>query len=251
MRALVISDLHGNVDALLALERGLDASGARPDLVLVLGDLVDYGPAPEEVVAWVRAHADHVVRGNHDHAMVTREDCHSSPGYKRLSVATREYFRPRLSRDTLGYLAALPRTLGIECAGRRITLVHATPRDPLFEYLSGDAGESRWCAALGTLGEETDIVLVGHTHLPFMRQVGRVTVVNPGSLGQPKDGDPRGCYAVLDDGEIRLQRVAYDVDAAVARLMRLGLGPDEKADLARILRSGGRPGSASPDRGTT
>jgi diadenosine tetraphosphatase ApaH/serine/threonine PP2A family protein phosphatase len=78
-----------------------------------------------------------------------------------------------------------------------------------------------------------------------VRQVGWLTVVNPGSLGQPKDGDPRGCYAVLNDGEVELGRVEYDVDAAVARLMRLDLGQSEKAQLARILRSGGRDGAAS------
>jgi predicted phosphodiesterase len=249
MRALVISDLHGNIDALLALERALDISRGRFDRVLVLGDLVDYGPAPEEVVSWVRVHADQAVRGNHDHAMVTREDCRSSPAYKRLSVATREYFRPRLTQEALAYLASLPLAAAIDWGGRTLTMVHATPRDPLFEYLSGDATEERWRQALGPVVEDSDLVLVGHTHLPFVRQVGRVTIVNPGSLGQPKDGDPRACYAVVDDGEIELGRVPYDVDAAVARLMGLGLSQPEKAQLARVLRSGGRVGAASPDDG--
>jgi predicted phosphodiesterase len=144
MRALVISDLHGNIDALLALERTLEASGQRVDRVLVLGDFVDYGPAPDEVVTWVRAHADHAIRGNHDHAMVTGKDCRSSPAYKRLSVATRGYFRSRLRQETLAYLAALPITATIDWGGRKLTMVHATPRDPLFEYLSGDATEARW-----------------------------------------------------------------------------------------------------------
>jgi len=247
MKALVISDLHANIDALVALVGALDRSGERPDVVLALGDLVDYGPAPEEVVSWVRQHADRAVRGNHDHAMVTREDCRSSPAYKRLSVATREYFRPRLTQETLAYLGSLPETAALGWAGRKITIVHATPRDPLFEYLSGDASEARWRDALEGVAGEADLVLVGHTHLPFVRQVGSVTVVNPGSLGQPKDGDPRGCYAVLDDGQVALRRIAYDVDRAVARLMRLKLGQEEKAALARILRSGGRAGAASPD----
>jgi diadenosine tetraphosphatase ApaH/serine/threonine PP2A family protein phosphatase len=164
-------------------------------------------------------------------------------------VATREYFRPRLTQEALAYLASLPLAAAIDWGGRTLTMVHATPRDPLFEYLSGDATEERWRQALGPVVEDSDLVLVGHTHLPFVRQVGRVTIVNPGSLGQPKDGDPRACYAVVDDGEIELGRVPYDVDAAVARLMGLGLSQPEKAQLARVLRSGGRVGAASPDDG--
>ncbi len=75
--------------------------------------------------------------------------------------------------------------------------------------------------------------------MPFVRRVGSLTVVNPGSLGQPKDGDPRGCYALLDDGDVHLRRVEYDVDAAVARLMRLDIDARDKRELARLLISGG------------
>jgi predicted phosphodiesterase len=238
MRSLVVSDLHANVDALVALERVVARHPV--DRILVLGDLVDYGPAPEEVIAWIRARADHVVRGNHDHAMATGEDCRSSPAYKPLSIATRDYFRPRLSDEALAYLASLPPT--VRLAGEGLALVHATPRDPLFEYVSGDAIEARWRDALGPVADEPGMLLVGHTHLPFVRRVGALTIVNPGSLGQPKDGDPRGCYAILDDGRVELGRVAYDVDAAVARLMGTGLGTAHKLELARILRSGGGRG---------
>jgi diadenosine tetraphosphatase ApaH/serine/threonine PP2A family protein phosphatase len=119
-------------------------------------------------------------------------------------------------------------------------MVHATPRDPIFEYLRGDATDAEWCAALEPLAERGDTLLIGHTHLPFVRRVDGVTVVNPGSLGQPKDGDPRGCYAVLDDDGVALRRIAYDVEAAVARLMQLDIPERSRKDLARILRTGGR-----------
>ncbi len=93
MKALLLSDIHGNIDALQGLDEDLQRREERPDLVLVLGDLVDYGPAPGEVISWVRRRAHHVVRGNHDHAMATGADCQSSPAFKELSVVTRDLLK--------------------------------------------------------------------------------------------------------------------------------------------------------------
>jgi predicted phosphodiesterase len=239
VKTLLLSDIHANIDAVLAVEEDLHRRQEHWDLVLVLGDLVDYGPAPDEVIAWVRGHAHHAVRGNHDHAMATGADCRSSPAYKELSVATRAFFRPRLEPASLAFLQALPTRLSVNIDGRTALMVHATPRNPLFEYLGPDAPHKAWAAAIGVLAEDSDYVFLGHTHLPFVRRVGKATVVNPGSLGQPKDGDPRGCYAVLEDDRVELRRVAYDVERAVARLSGLGLDIRHAQTLAGILRSGG------------
>lgn len=239
MKTLLLSDIHGNIDALMALEEDLRRREERPDLVLVLGDLVDYGAAPGEVITWVRSHADHVVRGNHDHAMATGADCQSSPAFKEMSVATREFLRPRLEPTALAFLKALPTRLSVSIDGRKAWLVHATPRNPLFEYLGPDAPDEAWAAALGTLAEDSEYVFLGHTHLPFVKRIGNTTVINPGSLGQPKDGDPRGCYAVVDEGRVDLRRVSYDVERAIARLWDLGLDAKYADKLAGILRAGG------------
>lgn len=242
LRTLLISDLHSNIDALLALETQLAARGESCDQVVVLGDLVDYGPAPVEVIDWVRRHAQHVVRGNHDHAMATGAECKSSPAFKELSVVTREFFRQRLDTASMAFLRALPTRLSIALDGRTAWMVHATPRNPLFEYLRPDASDEVWAEALVDLAEGSDFGFLGHTHLPFVRPVGKTLVVNPGSLGQPKDGDPRGCYAVVDEGRVELRRVAYDVEQAVARLAALGLDERHTQALARVLRSGGTTG---------
>jgi putative phosphoesterase len=239
MRALIISDIHGNIDALLALEAELRVGKKKCDLVLVLGDLVDYGPAPAEVIAWARENAHHVVRGNHDDAMATGGDCQSSPAYRALSVITREYFRARLDAASMQYLRALPLRVSVEMAGRKVEMVHATPRNPLFEYLGAEAEEARWKDALGTMAESASLILLGHTHIPFIREIGHATVVNPGSLGQPKDGDPRGCYALVEDGRVELRRVAYDVESAITRLHCLDLPEGCIEDLAWVLQTGG------------
>lgn len=239
MKILLLSDIHGNIDALMALEEDLRRREERPDLVLVLGDLVDYGPAPGEVIAWVRSHAHHVVRGNHDHAMATGADCQSSPAFKELSVVTRELFRPRLDTTSLEFLKTLPSRLSVSIDGRLAWMVHATPRNPLFEYLGPEAPDEAWAAALGTLAEDSAYVFLGHTHLPFVKHIGKTVVVNPGSLGQPKDGNPRGCYAVIDDGRVDLRRVRYDVERAVSQLWDVGLDARHAQKLAEILRAGG------------
>jgi putative phosphoesterase len=237
MRTLIISDLHANIDALLAVESEVQRIGGC-DRTLVLGDLVDYGPAPAEVIEWVRRNATDVIRGNHDHAMATGAACQSSSAFLPLSIVTREYFRPKLEPDAIRYLQSLPAVRSIEIEGTRIELVHATLRDPLYEYVAPQSSEEHWLFALGPVSEDTSFVFLGHTHLPFTRRVGEITVVNPGSLGQPKDGDPRACYAILEGGEIRLCRISYDVEWAVSRLQQLSLPELYIRQLSHVLRTG-------------
>lgn len=119
---------------------------------------------------------------------------------------------------------------------------HAAPRDPLYEYLNGDADEAIWRAAVGKLAEREAWLFLGHTHRPFVRRIGRLTVVNPGSLGMPVDGDSRGCYAVWENGEISLKRIGYDVERAVKRLFDSGLPEDVAAKMSAVLRHAGRGG---------
>ena len=203
---------------------------------------MDYGAAPEDVVRWFRERGAPTVCGNHDFATATGADCHSSPISYALSVATREHFRPLLSADALGYLRSLPVRLTAEAEGARLHLVHATPRNPIYEYLSGDAPESEWLAATGELAEREEWLFVGHTHKPFVRRIGRLTIVNPGSLGMPVDGDPRACFAVWQDGAVRLKRIGYDVEGAVSRLYASGLKKDIADKMASVLRYAARGG---------
>jgi predicted phosphodiesterase len=235
MRYLVLTDIHSNIDALEAIDESYDQ-------LLVLGDLVDYGPAPERAVQWVMQRAMVSVSGNHDYAMAAGADCRSSPISYALSVATREYLRPLLSDKAMRYLRDLPERHTVDANGVSFHLVHATPRDPRYEYLSGDADEATWRAAVGSLAEEEAWLFVGHTHRPFVRRVGRLTIVNPGSLGMPIDGDPRACYAIWQDGDIRLKRLSYDVERAVERLRTSGLPEEISAKMSAVLRHAGREG---------
>ena len=120
--------------------------------------------------------------------------------------------------------------------GLRLALVHATPRDPMDEYLVDDP--AGWQARIE--GIDADILCVGHSHVQFHLDFGNVQVLNPGSVGQPRDGDPRCAYALIEDGKVQLRRVEYDIDATVAHLRASGIN-GTVLDLAEsALRTGGR-----------
>ncbi|MGE0392322.1 MAG: metallophosphoesterase [Vicinamibacterales bacterium] len=237
MRALIVSDIHGNIDALTALDAWM-AREAPFDAVWVLGDLVDYGAAPADVIAWVRTHATAVVRGNHDHAVAFDTDCGSSPQFLPLSVATRRYFRARLDPADLEYLGGLPLRAEMNGPhGGRTVLVHATPADPLLGYLAADAPEDAWQSALRA-AQPAAFVLLGHTHVPCARRIGATTVINPGSLGFPTDGEASAAFAVLDDGGAQLRRVPYDTASAAARVEALPIDAACRTRIAEVLRRG-------------
>jgi predicted phosphodiesterase len=141
-----------------------------------------------------------------------------------------------LNPSRLKYLARLPLTRRIVLDDRSLYLVHGTPRDPLDEYLLEDP--EAWQQRIETIN--ADFVCVGHTHMQFHLDLGRVQVVNPGSVGQPRDGDPRCAYAVIENGKVSLRRVAYDIDATLRQMSTAGVDDDAIEVASRVLKSGGR-----------
>ncbi len=228
MRALVISDIHGNAAALRAV------LGVPHDLVLCLGDLVGYGPRPAACVDTIRQQATLCVQGNHDRAFGARVPPGASARFQELAMATTPIADAQLSDDDRRYLRELPRWGFIRLHGRQFMAVHATPRDPLYEYLGPDP--DAWIERARSMS--TDILLVGHTHLQFRIDAGDRVIVNPGSVGQPKDGDPRAAFAVIDDGEVTLHRIAYDVEETIEALMASPVPSDAATSLTALLRTG-------------
>jgi protein phosphatase len=227
MKIVVISDLHGNFDALSALpELG--------DELWVLGDLVNYGPMPVEVVGFVRSHSEVVIRGNHDNAVGFDVDPRCTPRYAAMADATMQYSKSCLDGDAVAYLRGLPLTQVLERDGRKFFLCHAIPSNPLYGYCPEDS--DRWPKELEQV--DAGFLLVGHTHTPFVRQIGGKTIVNPGSLGQPKTGKADACYAVWEDGEFQLKQFAYPVQRAEERIGHLPVAEEIRRDLAKVLRTG-------------
>jgi putative phosphoesterase len=230
MKIAIISDLHANLEALLALPRDYDE-------LWVLGDLVNYGPNPAETIEFVRANASVVVRGNHDNSVGFDADCRCSPRFRAMAEATGAYTGSVLAAGDKRFLRELPTHLWREVDGKKFLLCHATPTDPLYEYRPPDSPQ--WSQDQASVG--ADVILAGHTHLQFVRNFGKRKVANPGSLGQSKSGDYRARYALWQDGELKLCALDYPVEMTVAKIHSLPIRAEIKAELATVLRTGTVP----------
>lgn len=226
MKILLISDIHGNYPALAALRE-------RYDMCICLGDLVDYGLQPGPCIDWVQANCRYTVRGNHDHSVAQRVTMHGNNGYRWLTMITRPITLSRTTQRQRAFLSGLPLSQYVTIGNTRYLFVHASPRDPLDEYAPADVGF--WEPRLHQV--EADIICIGHTHHPFTLKVGRRTVINPGSIGQPRDGDPRASCAVIEDGEIRLVRYEYPIEEMIADVDASPLPEEAKVMLRTVYRT--------------
>lgn len=232
MRILVLSDIHGNIDALEAIDEPFDR-------ILFLGDVVDYGPEPGACIEYLAEHNALRVRGNHDNAVAFTTDCACGEAFKHLSVITRKYMWSILSPAQLKWVGDADTSLELWQTGKSIYATHAAPTDNLFRYLTPDMTDSQ--LELETEAAGTDIVLTGHSHQPFARLIKNRLIVNVGSVGQPRDGIPRASYAIIENGQVELKRVDYDVERAVTRLEQLPIDPGAIGELAYILRHASSP----------
>lgn len=236
MRILIISDIHGNWPALQAVL----AAEPDADQILCLGDLVNYGPQPAECVAWAMKNltSDWLIQGNHDRAVGLDEDPRCSIVYKPLAAATQEVSKQALTLEMKQYLARLQPLQRFKLNEAICMACHAVPSQPLYEYLTEQSPMTLWESELLAVNYP-DFLFVGHTHLPMKTHYRRTLVVNPGSVGQPKDGDPRASYAVWDDGEVTLRRAEYDVEQTIRAYSGLRLDSHTLNVLAEVLRTGG------------
>ncbi len=228
MRILLLADIHGNWPALQAV------ASEPHDLCLCLGDLVDYALEPGPCIAWTRKHARYTVRGNHDHGAAQNVIINGKSGFRYLTSVTRAVTRERLSPDELRYLGRLPVTRTASVDNTRFLLVHASPRDPLDEYAPADP--DFWARRLANV--DVDVVCVGHTHHPYVLEVGEKLVINPGSVGQPRDGDPRASYAIIEDYRVELKRIEYPVEKTLEVIDASPLSDADKEMLAEVFRKG-------------
>jgi putative phosphoesterase len=229
MKVLLLGDIHSNWTALSAIQESFDAC-------LVLGDIVDYGTDPVPCIDWTQRHATAAVRGNHDHAVAQRVAPRIGGGFRRLAGATRPRHWDWVDPFRMKFLARLPLTKRFTLDNVSYYLVHGSPRDPLDEYVAADP--ETWRGHLE--GIDADLICVAHTHVPINLEIDGRRVINPGSVGQPRDGDPRAAYVVIEDGRVSFRRAAYDIDAAIRQMREVGL-PEWAVELNEaVLRSGGR-----------
>ncbi len=230
MRVLIISDIHAN---LAAFEAVLADAKGEWDAIWFLGDLVGYGPDPNECVALLREHDPISLSGNHDWAVLGKLDINK---FNREAQIAIRWTQEAISQETYDYLATLPPNRD----NAPFSLVHASPRHPVWEYIL-DA----YTAAINFDHFETPYCLVGHTHVPVIFaeeephkvviylpdyeapiQLGQVRlIINPGSVGQPRDSDARAAYAFLDTEALTFEhkRVAYPIAVTQEKMRQYGI----------------------------
>lgn len=231
MRVAVITDIHANLPALEAALAAIDGIGV--DTLYCGGDLVGYGPHPNEVCALIEDRGIPTICGNYDHAIGRDlEDCgcaYVTPHDRELGQRSVDWTLANTSGRSKAFMRGLPFDLRFTMGERRVRLVHGSPRK-VNEYLFEDKPASLYERLAASA--ECDVLVFGHTHKPWIREHGGVLFVNCGSVGKPKDGDARGAFAVLElvDGAVRarIERVPYDAEAVAAEVAAVGL-PEEFA----------------------
>lgn len=228
MKLLIISDIHGNKEA-------LDAVMAVPhDDVICLGDLVDYGPSPGECIDLLREQDIPTIRGNHDNAVAFGMECGCGYEYKHLSLATREYTTGILNDMQMEFLRNLPINLERTENGIKLYFTHGSPLS-FYDYIKPDTLEETIMEYIKDV--DAKFIFIGHSHLPFTRKVGDVTLINPGSVGQPRDGDVRASCVVFDTDTLQAEiiRVEYDMESVFDKIIKNMFHADE---LISILKRG-------------
>ena len=228
MRYAILADIHSNLEAFRAVLRDIENRGGVDEL-WCLGDIVGYGPEPSACLDIIRERPHVCVAGNHDWAAAGRID---TADFNPDAAEACKWTAGRLTSTDKEYLQNLPLTI----TRGEFTLAHGSPRDPLYEYIFSALSAEDNLRSFGTAH-----CLIGHTHVPavfsvsegvcrkeslppVLRLSGR-SIINPGGVGQPRDGDPRASYAVYDDAEriIYSYRVPYDIAAVQEKMSKAGL----------------------------
>jgi predicted phosphodiesterase len=230
VKALILADIHANFTALEAVLRDVEERGGAEE-IWCLGDTVGYGPDPHQCLETIRSRSSDCIAGNHDWAAIGKID---TATFNPEAAEAAQWTQGQLHEDETQFLTGLP----LKMEKGVFTLVHGSPRNPIWEYLLS-AGEAKENLAYF----QTPYCLIGHSHLPLIFKCGEVyqlnqiqnnaviklgserLIINPGGVGQPRDGDPRAAYALYDSkaGTISFRRVNYDIPAVQQRMQEASL----------------------------
>lgn len=226
MKIALVSDIHANLPALETVLDHIRQQGITE--IWNAGDLVGYGPYPDEVVCLVQSLGTHSIIGNYDQKVLkfpTKSEKWMDRKKPDKFLAFQWAYQ-HLSKNSIAYLSELPEEIRLTNSGHKVLITHGSPKSNE-EHLSPATPISR-LQKLAKLSL-SDLVICGHSHQPFSRQANGVWFINPGSVGRPDDGDPRTCYAVLDLEPAQIitthYRLDYDIERAVQHIRDAGL-PD-------------------------
>jgi putative phosphoesterase len=234
-RIAVFADIHGNLQALEAVLDDMDHTAPACDVIFVAGDVLSLGPQPEECINLLKRRlAVSFVMGNNDRYVDKRLFEKSTTFHTDIFASIPDglldnlrWTRERLSKGNLSFLHAWPMSVEIDLGGKRLCLAHGTPQsdEETVTKLFDNAAFLSRC-------ERYDCCIFGHTHVPCVQKVRNTLFVNPGSVGDPLDGDPRASYAVIDIAggalDARTRRVAYDSNRTFEKMRELSVPWSEK-----------------------
>jgi putative phosphoesterase len=215
LKVALLSDVHANLPALQEVLREVHRRGA--EVILHAGDVLGYNPFPDDVVEAFRGEGVRSILGNHDRAVLSGD----TSWFNAQAAAAIQWTRRVAAEATRRYLEGLGTRMETSVGPRSLLMVHGSPRDD-DEYLYEDDVGDGIFEAVGA-----EVLVLGHTHVPYVVKRGNRLVVNPGSVGQPRDGDPRASFALLDPETVvaKIVRVEYDVEEVVRAVLRAGLPP--------------------------
>jgi putative phosphoesterase len=228
MKFAVFGDIHGNIEALRAAYQ--EALSAKAGKIYHLGDLGGYSPFVNEVVEFLIEHHIEGVQGNYDETVANdREHCgckYEDPVQEEMANRSFEWTKQHASQKTKDYLRRLPFSISFIAEGKKVLLFHATPsKNNLYWY--EDRPEKFFYEMAGKV--DADILIFGHTHKSYRKNFNGKVFVNAGSVGKPKDGDPRACVTLIerteDNVNVEFLRVPYDVQKASTAIIASGLPP--------------------------
>ncbi len=233
IRLAIISDIHGNLPALEAVLADIEAQGISD--IYHLGDLVGYNPFPNETVMLIAGRRLPGITGNYDQAVLAQvPDPIGELLNAKITPMGREIYAWTVREVTMQsreFLAAQPRQLSLVRGKWRLLLTHGSPWH-IKDYVRPSWPDEMVGDLLAEV--EEDILLTGHTHIPLVRQVSGKWLLNPGSVGFPKDGNPLAAYAILDLGQelqVSIRRVEYDIERTIQAILERGLPPKAGEDL--------------------
>ena len=213
MKLAIISDVHSNLHALEAVLNEINRF--TPEMTVCAGDVVGYGAYPNECCELLRERTSKIVRGNHDRAVLDRDPSGANPYAARAILWTSDVIKA----DSRKYLESLGIESRFSFGGRTVAMFHGSPSDPdeyVFEY---DVDDDLLRSA------EADVLILGHTHVPCVKKLSRGLFINPGSVGQPRDGEWKASFAILDTdtNECIIERVPYDLGGATEAIRNANL----------------------------
>ncbi len=211
LEIVLVSDIHSNLEALKSVSKNMPQQP-----IYCIGDFVGYGANPNEAIQWAKEREVTAVIGNHDYATITGD----TEWFNKEAAAAIEWTRKHISTSGKKYLSSLPRRRVVKIGGLKMLMVHGSPTDTLFEYVHPATHEHLFNAYLKRF--KVDIIVMGHTHIPFVWEGRKGFVVNPGSVGQPRSGGPNASYLILkvEDKRVEFEHrpTPYDTKAAAEKI---------------------------------